>query len=220
MSEILIAIVTTLGWIGTLVVWLLLQAQGPGASLMLKRHIRWKLIAWSSLVLIQLFYSLELDLQISGIYLSWLNRFSYDHVGQIVFRGLLALAMWNFILDILRPQTIPIILVPEAQIDMNPYGIVLGWNNTAEALFGWTAEEVVNQELASFLLPESYREAHRQGLAHYRKTSEAPIKDFVNTLPALTKDKGRITVDLRIKETLTARGTVFQGLLTPTVILK
>ena len=44
---------------------------------------------------------------------------------------------------------------------MDDEGVVLGVNRAAERTFGYGAEELVGQELASMIIPPSLQEAHR-----------------------------------------------------------
>lgn len=221
MADILIAIFTTLGWIGSLAIWMVLAAQGLAASRMLKRYISIKFFGWSVLVVLQSLYYLDLDLRTLGTTWAWLGIAANDAMGQIAFRGILAIATWNFIREILRPQTIVTAAIPEAQIQIDSYGKVISWDDHATQMFGWSESEVLNQELAEFIIPLRYREAHRQGLARFRDTGLAPIKDMRLTFPACTKAQGEKTIEFRIKETLTtSHGTVFTAMCTPYLVIK
>ena len=55
-------------------------------------------------------------------------------------------------------------------IDHN--GLVLEFNQAAQATFGYSREEIVGRELADLVVPPEYREAHRRALARW--TEEGP----------------------------------------------
>jgi PAS domain S-box-containing protein len=59
-------------------------------------------------------------------------------------------------------------------ITMNHEGKIVDWNPAAEQAFGFTQEEVLGKDLADLIIPERYRERHRQGLAHYLESEEGP----------------------------------------------
>jgi PAS domain S-box-containing protein len=122
-------------------------------------------------------------------------------------------------------QTVP---TPAAQVVMNYKGLVQEWNDTATRLLGWNAEEVIGQEMADFLIPDdlmveyrgekiSAREAHRAGLDHFRRTSEAPFLDMLYPTFALHKDGRHLPVTVQISGHLTSSGMRFLGWILPRV---
>ncbi len=58
----------------------------------------------------------------------------------------------------------------DAYVAMDEDGRVIGWNRSAERLFGWTLPEAMGRKVADLIVPENSREAHRKGLARYRET--------------------------------------------------
>ncbi|MFM8172254.1 MAG: PAS domain S-box protein, partial [Pirellulaceae bacterium] len=63
----------------------------------------------------------------------------------------------------------------DAVIMIDQQGDVIQFNPSAEAIFGYARQEVLNQSLADFIIPERYREAHRRGMAHFLATGEGPV---------------------------------------------
>ncbi|HUG34495.1 MAG TPA: GAF domain-containing protein [Anaerolineales bacterium] len=57
-------------------------------------------------------------------------------------------------------------------ISIDSNGDVLEWNAQAAQIFGWSREETVGHSLADLIIPESQREAHRQGMLRYLETGE------------------------------------------------
>ena len=44
------------------------------------------------------------------------------------------------------------------------HGIVIGWNQNAEMIFGYTAVEALQQPMDNLIIPESTRSAHNHGM--------------------------------------------------------
>ena len=63
----------------------------------------------------------------------------------------------------------------DAVVVMGLDGRILGWNDRATALFGWSADEVHRQNLTNLIVPPAFREGHDRGLAHFIKTGEGPV---------------------------------------------
>src|SRR5919108_3870349 len=57
-------------------------------------------------------------------------------------------------------------------VTMDHRGDVVEVNEATERTFGYTAEEMVGQELAALIVPPHLREAHRKGLARYVATGQ------------------------------------------------
>jgi PAS domain-containing protein len=52
----------------------------------------------------------------------------------------------------------------DAVVQMDFDGYITGWNHQAEKIFGWSAEEILEQTIEQTIIPERYREAHRNGM--------------------------------------------------------
>lgn len=63
----------------------------------------------------------------------------------------------------------------DAIITIDGEGLVLEYNKAAESIFGYSYEEVIGKEMASLVIPEKYRTAHREGMAHWHQTGEGPV---------------------------------------------
>nr|WP_269431732.1 PAS domain-containing sensor histidine kinase [Bacillus sp. JCM 19034] len=51
---------------------------------------------------------------------------------------------------------------------------IIAWNKAAELIFGYEEREVLGEPL-EFMIPERFREGHRQGVERYRSTEEAKV---------------------------------------------
>lgn len=90
---------------------------------------------------------------------------------------------------------------PDAIIVMDNSGIIVKWNAMATHMFGWNAEEVLNQPLHQFIIPGRYREAHQKGLDHFKKTGEGPVLNRTIEITGLCKEGKELDVELRIAPT-------------------
>jgi PAS domain S-box-containing protein len=99
----------------------------------------------------------------------------------------------------------------DAVVTIDEEGRVLEFNPAAEKMFGYTAEDVVGQEMASLIIPERFREPHRDGLAHYRGTGKGPIFGQRIEMPALRRDGSEFPMELTVRPIRTGRETFFTG---------
>lgn len=92
-----------------------------------------------------------------------------------------------------------------AVIMMDDRGLITNWNPRAEEIFGWKAEEVLNQPMHHFIMPEKHRDRHLNGMKRYLKTGEGNILNSNIEIDAITKDKRNIDVSLGVT-TVSIRG--------------
>jgi PAS domain S-box-containing protein len=98
----------------------------------------------------------------------------------------------------------------DAVITIDDQGVTLGWSSRAQAMFGWTATDVVGRPIAEFIIPLALRDAHRQGLARYRDTGDGPVLGTVLTLNAVDRDGREFPIELAVSTAVpSARGTTF-----------
>ncbi|MCW9088774.1 MAG: diguanylate cyclase, partial [Gammaproteobacteria bacterium] len=86
----------------------------------------------------------------------------------------------------------------DAVVQMDASEIIIGWNHQAEAIFGWTQEEVIGKTVSETIIPPQYREAHCQGLKHFLKTGDAPILNSRFEIAGLHRDGHEFPVELAI----------------------
>ncbi|NNJ91123.1 MAG: PAS domain S-box protein, partial [Gammaproteobacteria bacterium] len=92
-------------------------------------------------------------------------------------------------------------------IDTN--GLVLDYNSTAEIIFGWTREDIINKTLADFIIPEHLREAHQQGMKHYIDTGVGAVFGKRLELPALHKSGNELLIEIAISPIEIETGSIF-----------
>lgn len=101
----------------------------------------------------------------------------------------------------------------DAYVAMDGEGTITEWNARAEALFGWSREEAIGRPVAETLVPEEYREAHREGLSRFLRTGEGRVIGRRVRFPALCRDGSRLPVEITISPLEVEEGVVFSAFL-------
>jgi len=86
----------------------------------------------------------------------------------------------------------------DAIVQMDFDGYITGWNSQAEKIFGWTAEEILEQKIELTIIPERYRAAHNQGLSKFLETGKASVMNTLIEIHALHRDGYEFPVELSI----------------------
>lgn len=63
----------------------------------------------------------------------------------------------------------------EAFISMDAEGVVIAWNERAEQIFGWNADEAHGRSIAELILPVRDHDRHRRGIARFLQGGEWPV---------------------------------------------
>lgn len=88
--------------------------------------------------------------------------------------------------------------IPDAIVFTDLDGVIRYWNNGASRVFGFTREDALGQSL-NIIIPEKLRERHWDG---YRRVIETGRSRYgtseLLSVPALTKDRGTISVQFTI----------------------
>lgn len=75
-------------------------------------------------------------------------------------------------------------------------GNISFWNQQAEAIFGWNEKEVMGKDLSDFIIPQEFREKHRNSISRYLETGEAPLLNTLLELTALKKSGEKFPIEL------------------------
>jgi PAS domain S-box-containing protein len=96
----------------------------------------------------------------------------------------------------------------DAIIVIDEQGLVQSFNKSAEAIFGYAAEEVVGRNVR-VLMPEHHAAAHDGYLARYRETGEKRIIGIGREVEGRRQDGTAVPLDLSIAEWRDAQGRRF-----------
>lgn len=88
--------------------------------------------------------------------------------------------------------------VLDAIIVINQEGKIVFWNKASEKIFGYSKEDVLNENLHKLIMPESYHNDYLQGLYHFSNTGEDKIIGTTIEVTAINKDKKEIPVEISV----------------------
>ena len=91
-------------------------------------------------------------------------------------------------------------------------GLILSWNRSASALFGYVDEEVIGQPL-TLLMPARYHHAHEQGLARMELTGKGRVMGSVIEVHGLKKDGTEFPLELSLATWKSTGETYFSGII-------
>jgi PAS domain S-box-containing protein len=90
----------------------------------------------------------------------------------------------------------------EAALDsiivMDHRGTITEFNPAAVQTFGYSRNEAIGRDMADLIIPEEYREAHREGLARYLRTGQASVLGKRLEMKAMRADGSEFPVELAI----------------------
>jgi PAS domain S-box-containing protein len=99
---------------------------------------------------------------------------------------------------------------PEAIVTIDERGIVESFGSAAEALFVYSADEVVGRNV-SMLMPSPYREQHDEYLSRYLSTGERRIIGIGRVVEAQRKDGSVFPIELAVGEAAVGGRRIFTG---------
>jgi len=104
----------------------------------------------------------------------------------------------------------------DAVITMDAAGLITGWNSHAEAIFGWSSQEVIGQLLSTTIIPPQHRKAHRCGLERYLKTGKTVISNKRTEITALHRDEYEFPIELTVTPAKSGQTVIFVAFLRDT----
>ena len=91
-------------------------------------------------------------------------------------------------------------------------GVLRSWNQGAERMFGWRAEEVIGGPL-TVIMPERFRALHNEGLARVRRSGHSQLAGGVVELVGLRRDGTELPIELSIGAWESKEGLRFSGVI-------
>ncbi|UDL07042.1 ATP-binding protein [Marinobacter sp. CA1] len=86
----------------------------------------------------------------------------------------------------------------DALVTIDKHGRVTDFSQSAEIMFGWRKGEMLGEEMAEFIIPPEFRDAHHKGFSHFLNTGEGPlIGQRIETF-ALKKSGDKFPVELAL----------------------
>jgi PAS domain S-box-containing protein len=83
-------------------------------------------------------------------------------------------------------------------ITMDGEGRIVEVNDATEKTFGYTAQEMIGQELAQLMIPPDVRDEHRRGLRRYMETGASRIVGHPVDLTAMRADGSVFPIELAV----------------------
>ena len=91
-------------------------------------------------------------------------------------------------------------------------GLILSWNRSAAAFFGYAGEDAIGKPL-TMLIPQRYRAAHEKGLARMEFTGTNRVMGSVMELHGLRNDGTEFPIELSLATWHTAAGNFYGGII-------
>jgi len=100
----------------------------------------------------------------------------------------------------------------DAIISTDDQGIILSWNQGAEMLFCYQADEMLGQSLFRIIAPE-YREQYQKGLRQFNETEQSSIVGRALQLNGLRRDGTQVPVEVAIGSWKAGGQLYFSGII-------
>jgi len=101
----------------------------------------------------------------------------------------------------------------DAIIIIDSDGNIISFNPAAETIFGYDRKSVIGRNMGDLIVPEQYRDAHREGMHRYIETGIGPVLNKRLELTALNSSGKEFDVELTITVTESAGSKIFIGYL-------
>ncbi len=100
----------------------------------------------------------------------------------------------------------------DAIVSADHTGEIVGWNRAAEEIFGWSEEEARGQRL-ELIIPERFREAHRNGMDRMTRTGKAQVIGTTVELAGLRRDGQEIPIELSLSTWTVEQSRFYTGII-------
>ena len=100
----------------------------------------------------------------------------------------------------------------DAIVTVDSNGRIIFWNQKAELMFGYKADEVIGQPVA-VIIPERFRETHQRGLNQAALRKKPKIAGNILELVGLRKDASEFPLELSLANWETREGIFFTAII-------
>jgi PAS domain S-box/diguanylate cyclase (GGDEF) domain len=90
----------------------------------------------------------------------------------------------------------------DAFVEINQTGKIIGWNPSAERIFGWSHDEAMSQSMETLLIPAAMREQHRKGFMRYQASGQSKMMGQRLQLTAQKKNGTEFPVEMTLNENI------------------
>ena len=98
-----------------------------------------------------------------------------------------------------------------AIVIMDSFGIITDWNQRAEKMFGWLADEAIGQRLDELIMPRRLHSTHRQGLQTFLQTGVGPLLNRQTEQIAVRRNGAEFPVELSVSPLKIGNAYIFSG---------
>ncbi len=99
----------------------------------------------------------------------------------------------------------------DAFITMDADGMIMDWNQRAEAIFGWKREEVLGGRLSEMIVPPAKRDTHEQAIIRFLESGESAFLNRQIETTALRRDGQEFPVEISIVPLRAGNTYIFNG---------
>jgi PAS domain S-box-containing protein len=100
----------------------------------------------------------------------------------------------------------------DAIISVNGLGEIIFWNQSAETVFGYSSEEVINKSL-TVIIPERFHEAHKNGMSRVTQTGKSKLAGKTIEMVGRKKDGREFPLELSLASWEGGEGVFFTGII-------
>jgi PAS domain S-box-containing protein len=87
--------------------------------------------------------------------------------------------------------------ISDAMISVDMNGRIIFWNNGSQKMFGYSENEVIGKDL-TMLMPDRYREFHKEGMVKFASRMEPDILEKTVEMHGLRKDGSEFPIELSL----------------------
>jgi PAS domain S-box-containing protein len=100
---------------------------------------------------------------------------------------------------------------PDAYVAIDPGGAVIGWNASAERMFGYRADEALGRPVTGLIIPERYHAMHTAGMARVRASGRSLLAGQRLHLAALDRTGREFPAEMTLQVTAGPDALVFHA---------